>query len=113
MWSAYFFDQGKGNRVQGVTGALWAAYNCVVEYVDHRASEQQTPERRLNSVWFGDGYLAQGAGVSGRGVAGGDVEQLISANGKPGSPVRWDFIDGVLAVGTEDRSSCAAAFSGE
>lgn len=59
MWSAYFFDQGKGNRVQGVTGALWAAYNCVVEYVDHRASEQQTPERRLNSVWFGDGYLAQ------------------------------------------------------
>ena len=28
-WSEYFFDQGAGNRLRGVEGTLWAAYNGV------------------------------------------------------------------------------------
>jgi len=59
LCAEHFFDHGAGNRMKGVAGTLWAAYNGVTEYVDHRAGQQQTPERRLNSVWFGDGYLAK------------------------------------------------------
>jgi len=58
LWAEHFFDQGKGNREDGVVGTLWAAYNGVTEYVDHRQI-RQADDRRLNSVWFGSGYLAK------------------------------------------------------
>jgi hypothetical protein len=57
-WSGYFFEHGKGNDRPGVRGSLWAAYNGVTELVDHR-SLKRTDERRLDSVWFGDGYLTK------------------------------------------------------
>ncbi len=57
-WAEYFFVNGKGNRLKNVSGTLWAAYNGVAEYIDHRATNQ-TDDRRLNSVWFGEGYLAK------------------------------------------------------
>lgn len=53
-WSEYFFDQGKGNRMPGVSGSLWAAFNGVTEWLDHRKSRQNEGQR-LNSVWFGEG----------------------------------------------------------
>lgn len=59
QFAEHFLDHGAGNRLKVVAGTLWAAYNIVTEYVDHRTSEQQTADRRLNSVWFGDGYLAK------------------------------------------------------
>ncbi len=34
-WREYFFDQGKGNRMPGVAGSLWAALNGVTEWQDH------------------------------------------------------------------------------
>jgi len=52
----YLFDQGTGNRQHGVAGTLWAAYNGVTELIDHRITKQ-TRENKLNSIWFGDGYL--------------------------------------------------------
>lgn len=55
-WSERFFAEGEGNREQGVAGTLWAAYNGVTEYVDHRAAVGVSPGRRLSSVWFGTGY---------------------------------------------------------
>jgi phage/plasmid-like protein (TIGR03299 family) len=55
----YFFDQGAGNRIKGVSGTLWAAYNGVTEFIDHRRTARQTMDRRLNSIWFGDGYLTK------------------------------------------------------
>lgn len=54
--SEHLFDQGRGNRIKGVAGTLWAAYNGAVEYVDYRQSKQSA-ENRLESVWFGNGYL--------------------------------------------------------
>jgi Domain of unknown function (DUF932) len=36
-------------------GTLWAAYNGVTEYLDHRRT-RQTPGRRLASLWFGEGH---------------------------------------------------------
>ncbi|MBZ5563615.1 MAG: DUF932 domain-containing protein [Acidobacteriia bacterium] len=57
-WAEYFFENGKGNRAQNVSGTLWAAYNEVVEYNDHRAT-RQNDDRRLNSVWFGNGYSSK------------------------------------------------------
>ncbi len=58
-WAAHFFVEGKEHRRPGVAGTLWAAYNGVTEYVDHRVGKEQTPDKRLNSIWFGDGYLAK------------------------------------------------------
>lgn len=52
------FDQGRGNREDKVRGTLWAAYNGVTEYVDYRA-KSRTAENRLNSAWFGGGYLTK------------------------------------------------------
>ncbi|MGD9685470.1 MAG: DUF932 domain-containing protein [Desulfobacter sp.] len=52
------FDQGKGNRMHGVGGTLWAAYNGVTELIDHRQTKQ-TPDQRLTSIWYGDGYLTK------------------------------------------------------
>lgn len=55
QWSEYFFDQGRGNRLPGVTGTLWAAFNGVTELLDHRKT-RQNPGQRLTSLWFGDNY---------------------------------------------------------
>lgn len=52
------FDHGVGNKMRGVSGTLWAAYNGVTELIDHRQTKQ-TDDRRLNSIWFGDGYLTK------------------------------------------------------
>lgn len=52
------FDQGVGNRMRGVEGSLWAAFNGVTELIDHRQTKQ-TDDKRLDSIWFGDGYLAK------------------------------------------------------
>jgi phage/plasmid-like protein (TIGR03299 family) len=58
-WSKYFFENGTGNSMSGVRGSLWAAYNGVAEFIDHRGLSYQTRDGRLNSVWFGDGYLVK------------------------------------------------------
>ena len=50
------FEYGRGNRENGVAGTLWAAYNGVTEMVDYRESNQR-PDLRLDTIWFGDGYL--------------------------------------------------------
>jgi hypothetical protein len=52
-WSEFFFDQGKGNRLPGVVGSLWAGFNGVTEWLDHRKSRQNS-NQRLNSAWFGE-----------------------------------------------------------
>ena len=54
-WSEFFFDQGKGNRLPGVAGSLWAAFNGVTEWVDHRKS-RQNENQRLVSTWYGSSY---------------------------------------------------------
>jgi phage/plasmid-like protein (TIGR03299 family) len=51
-----FFEEGKGNNLPGVQGTLWAAYNGITEMVDHKLT-RQTADRKLNSIWFGEGYL--------------------------------------------------------
>jgi len=54
-WSKYFFEQGVGNTDKSVAGTLWAAYNGVTEFVDHKVTKQDR-DKRLNTIWFGDGY---------------------------------------------------------
>ena len=56
---ADFLEHGKGNDCPGVRGTLWAAYNGVTELIDHRRTKQ-TPDRRLDAVWFGDGDHVKG-----------------------------------------------------
>ena len=52
----WFFDGGQGNTAPGIRGTLWAAYNGVTELIDHRQTKQ-TDDRRLDSLWFGSGYV--------------------------------------------------------
>jgi len=51
----HFFKKGTGNQEKGITETLWAAYNGVTEYVDHHRIKSGG-ERRLQSIWFGNGY---------------------------------------------------------
>ncbi len=48
------FENGAGNDMPGVNGTLWAAYNGVTQYVDHRPTSASR-ENHLQSVWFGEG----------------------------------------------------------
>ena len=52
-WSGFFFDQGRGNREPGVAGSLWAGFNGVTEWMDHRKTRQNS-NQRLQSAWFGE-----------------------------------------------------------
>ncbi len=54
--ATWYFEYGRGNRENGVAGTLWAAYNGITEMVDYRETNQ-SPDQRLSSIWFGDGYL--------------------------------------------------------
>lgn len=58
-WAKYFFEQGTGNDLPGVKGSLWAALNGVTELVDHRITKQ-SQDRRVNSLWLGDGSAVKG-----------------------------------------------------
>ena len=59
-WSEYFFDQGAGNRLKGVEGTLWAAYNGVTEWLDHRKI-RQSADQRLGQHLVRGGEPCQGA----------------------------------------------------
>lgn len=56
--TAALFETGRGNSLPQVRGSLWAAYNAVTEFVDH-CQPARSDERRLDSIWFGDGYLTK------------------------------------------------------
>jgi phage/plasmid-like protein (TIGR03299 family) len=65
LWSQYFFENGKGNKEPAVQGTLWAAYNGVAEMIDHCVTKKIPNEQRLDSVWFGPGYLAKARAYDG------------------------------------------------
>ena len=52
--AAKLFEGGKGNDVPEIRGTLWAAYNGVVELVDHYLA-YSSGWQRLESIWFGEG----------------------------------------------------------
>jgi len=58
-WAKYFFENGEGNKMTRVSGSLWAAFNGVTELIDHKITKQSN-DRKLNSVWFGDGAVVKG-----------------------------------------------------
>jgi len=58
-WAKYLFENGEGNKMTRVSGSLWAAYNGVTELIDHKITKQSN-DRKLNSVWFGDGAVIKG-----------------------------------------------------
>lgn len=55
-WSKYFFENGVGNNLPGVSGSLWGAFNGVTELIDHKVTKQ-SKDRKLNTIWFGDGAV--------------------------------------------------------
>lgn len=66
-WDALenLFVHGKGQDLPGVRRTLWAAYNAVTEYVDHKplnekVALQDAREARLASNWFGNGAQIKG-----------------------------------------------------
>jgi hypothetical protein len=48
------FHNGVGNKADGVKGTLWAAYNGITEYVDHRGV--RGGQQRMYTACFGQGY---------------------------------------------------------
>lgn len=51
--SADLFESGKGNKTPRVSGTLWAAYNGVVEHLDHRCPYSSRSERFAKLI-FGE-----------------------------------------------------------
>lgn len=47
------FESGKGTALPGVKGTAWAAYNAVVEYVDHKRGKDEL--QRADSLLYGSG----------------------------------------------------------
>jgi phage/plasmid-like protein (TIGR03299 family) len=62
-WSEYFFDQGKGNRMPGVEGTLWAAFGGVTEWLDHHQTRQKQ-DQKVSSMWFGSAYRTKARAYS-------------------------------------------------
>jgi phage/plasmid-like protein (TIGR03299 family) len=56
--SRQLFEQGSGNTAEKVRGTLWAAYNGVTEFIDYSRGGR-LPDRHLDSIWFGTGYLTK------------------------------------------------------
>ena len=56
--SERLFRHGKGNNESDVRGTLWAAYNGVTEFIDHRDKIPfvSSEHGRLDYMWFGEGY---------------------------------------------------------
>jgi phage/plasmid-like protein (TIGR03299 family) len=52
--AAFLFENGTGNKLKGVAGTLWAAYNGVAELVDHGRRRRSTGQH-LEHIWFGSG----------------------------------------------------------
>jgi hypothetical protein len=50
------FEMGRGNKLKGTGGTLWAAYNGVTEYIDRRRYAKADDNRQVEAIWFGDGY---------------------------------------------------------
>ncbi len=50
----HLFEKGKGNDQTEIKGTLWAAYNGVIELIDHYETHPNA-WLRLDSLWFGDG----------------------------------------------------------
>jgi phage/plasmid-like protein (TIGR03299 family) len=56
--ASHLYQYGAGNQEREVQGTLWAAYNGVTEYIDHRKPNARAHDfsgSRLNYVWFGAG----------------------------------------------------------
>ena len=53
--SVHLFTNGKGNAAKGTQGTLWAAYNGITEYADHRmVAGTRSQSGRVERLWFGD-----------------------------------------------------------
>jgi phage/plasmid-like protein (TIGR03299 family) len=47
----WYFENGRGQDLEGVKGTWWAGYNAVTEYVNHEFGRNNN--NRMDSVWFG------------------------------------------------------------
>lgn len=61
--SLRLFEAGQGNGRVGIKGTLWAAYNGVVEFIDHR-SPHPSNAARFNSLFFGLGSRLKARALS-------------------------------------------------
>jgi hypothetical protein len=50
---AELFENGSGNKEPGIRGSLWAAYNGVTDWADHRMRFKNRYQR-FNSLFFGE-----------------------------------------------------------
>jgi hypothetical protein len=50
---AELFENGSGNKEPGIRGSLWAAYNGVTDWTDHRMRFKNRYQR-FNSLFFGE-----------------------------------------------------------
>jgi len=67
------FETGRGNSEPGIRGSLWAAYNGVTDWADHRM-RYKSRFQRFNSLFFGESAAAKRRALSGALKLLGDVK---------------------------------------
>lgn len=70
-WAELFSD-GDGNRMAGVRGTAWAAYNGITQWVDRESYTKRLREP-LKSIWFGNGRLLKERAFT-------EAERLLTAS---------------------------------
>jgi phage/plasmid-like protein (TIGR03299 family) len=82
---AELFESGRGNSEPEIRGSLWAAYNGVTDWADHRM-RFRSPYQRFSSVFFGEAgrikarALRTALELLGDGLAARDVEVACDLN---------------------------------
>jgi len=67
----HLFTEGDGNRLPGVKGTVWAAYNGITQWVDRESYTRRLKEP-LKSIWFGSGRMVKERAFS-------EAEKLLTA----------------------------------
>ena len=66
------FVEGDGNRLSGVKGTVWAAYNGITQWTDRESYTTRLKEP-LKSIWFGSGRAIKERAFS-------EAEKLLTAS---------------------------------
>jgi len=59
------FEYGPGAEETGIRGTMWAAYNSITHYLDHRDARYKGDKResRMDSILFGEGHRTRVAAL--------------------------------------------------
>jgi phage/plasmid-like protein (TIGR03299 family) len=104
------FDLGAGNDRGPAKGTLWAAYNGVTEYIDHRRYNHLPMQSRWEHLWFGMGQSAKArAYQTASRMLHGSASSSLQVDAIAQSLARWESRPGERSLNNMERSAIRRA----